>query len=74
MEKQLYRLRQSNRRGSPLRRPTLERLSGFCYQLPERMEVHPHAGCERNSARYLLIELGANGSQFQMGILESRGP
>ncbi|WP_431709822.1 IS5 family transposase [Glutamicibacter uratoxydans] len=64
----------ANRHDSPLLRPTLERLSRFGYQLPERIKVHLDAGYDSRKTRDLLTELGCDweistkGEPLQAGV------
>lgn len=48
----------ANRHDSPLLRPTLETLSRFGFDLPERITVHLDAGYDSKGTRGLLAELG----------------
>jgi len=48
----------ANRNGSPLLAPTLEKLSRFGFDLPERITVHLDAGYDSGKTRDLLNVLG----------------
>ena len=58
----------ANRHDSPLLRPTLETLSRFGFDLPERITVHLDAGCDSKATRELLVELGCDGEIATKGI------
>ena len=51
----------ANRHDSPLLRPTMETLSRFGFELPERITVHLDAGYDSAKTRGLLEELGCRG-------------
>ena len=58
----------ANRHDSPLLRPTLETLSRFGFDLPERITVHLDAGYDSKATRELLVELGCDGEIATKGI------
>ncbi|WP_062735544.1 IS5 family transposase [Kocuria turfanensis] len=58
----------ANRHDSPLLRPTMETLSRFGFELPERITVHLDAGYDSKATRALLEELGCNGEIATKGI------
>lgn len=58
----------ANRHDSPLLRPTLECLSRFGFDLPERITVHLDAGYDSQGTRELLRELGCNGVISKKGV------
>ncbi|MCT1803898.1 IS5 family transposase [Kocuria carniphila] len=58
----------ANRHDSPLLRPTLETLSRFGFDLPERITVHLDAGYDSRATRELLEELGCEGEIATKGI------
>lgn len=58
----------ANRHDSPLLRPTLETLSRFGFELPERITVHLDAGYDSKTTRELLVELGCDGEIAVKGV------
>ena len=58
----------ANRHDSPLLRPTLERLSRFGFDLPERITVHLDAGYDSKATRGLLAELGCKAQIATKGV------
>ena len=58
----------ANRHDSSLLRPTLETLSRFGFDLPERITVHLDAGYDSKATRELLVELGCDGEIATKGI------
>ncbi len=58
----------ANRHDSPLLRPTLETLSRFGFDLPERITVHLDAGYDSRATRQLLEELGCESRIATKGI------
>ncbi len=57
----------ANRHDSPLLRPTLEKLSRFGLDLPDKITVHLDAGYDSAKTRDLLDELGCHGVISQKG-------
>lgn len=58
----------ANRHDSPLLRPTMETLSRFGFDLPERITVHLDAGYDSKATRQLLEELGCDGEIAAKGM------
>ena len=58
----------ANRHDSPLLRPTLETLSRFGFDLPQRITVHLDAGYDSKATRGLLAELGCDGRIATKGV------
>jgi hypothetical protein len=58
----------ANRHDSPLLRPTLEMLSRFGFDLPERITVHLDAGYDSAGTRGLLEELGCEAQIATKGV------
>lgn len=58
----------ANRHDSPLLRPTLETLSRFGFDLPERITVHLDAGYDSKATRQLLAELGCDAEIATKGV------
>jgi transposase len=58
----------ANCHDSPLLRPTLETLSRFGFELPERITVHLDAGYDSRPTRELLEELGCDGQIAFKGV------
>lgn len=58
----------ANRHDSPLLRPTLETLSRFGFDLPEKITVHLDAGYDSQATRGLLEELGCDGEIATKGV------
>lgn len=58
----------ANRHDSPLLRPTLETLSRFGFNLPQRITVHLDAGYDSKATRGLLAELGCDGRIATKGV------
>ena len=58
----------ANRHDSPLLRPTLETLSRFGFDLPQRITVHLDAGYDSKATRGLLAELGCDGEIATKGV------
>lgn len=58
----------ANRHDSPLLRPTMETLSRFGFELPERITVHMDAGYDSKGTRELLAELGCDGQIAVKGV------
>ena len=58
----------ANRHDSPLLRPTLETLSRFGFDLPERITVHLDAGYDSKATRQLLAELGCEAQIATKGV------
>ena len=58
----------ANRHDSPLLRPTLETLSRFGFDLPERITVHLDAGYDSKATRALVEELGRDAEIAVKGV------